>query len=296
MLFGSQFPNTSGVTKSGNFNLLSANYNELSDLRPGKPTLFTQTSAGSQTLTLTKTLVNDSALDFNAVPYPYLLVGLIGIGNSDYEGQILPACNFSVNGKWGNAGANVKACQAQVGPSGLASAFALFRASEKVGSTPTTTITVAATANFQTAFGNFGLGEFFAIGCDEIPINSITEPVVNQNQTNRASNRTPNFVLRDAYRQVSVQFAPLSRGNARGVPTSANFSRNVRDALYAATRNGACFIAPEWRAPGSAGPDLPTLMECGYLANLMSPNPSLMFNATDGSGMFKGSAAFEELA
>ena len=296
MLLGSQFPNTSGVAKTGNFTLLSPNYNELSDLRPGKPTLFQQTVSGSQTLTLTKTLVNDAALDFNTVPYPYLILGIIGIGNAPYEGQILPAVNFSANGKWGNGGANVKSCQAQVGPSGLASAFAIFKASEKVGATPTTTATAALTANFQTAFGNFGLGEFVVIGCDEVPINSITEPIVNQNQTSRASNRTPSLTLRDAYRNVSVNFAPLSRGNARGVPNSANFARNLRDALYAATRNGACFIAPEWRMPGTPGPDLPTLMECGYLANLMSPNPSLMFNAADASGMYRGSAAFEELA
>jgi len=298
VLFGSQFPTVSGVAKSGNFTLLSPNYDGLSDRIPGRPTLFTQTSGGTQTLSITKTFANDSELDFNTIDYPYLLVGFVYCGNSPRAGQILPNCTFTLNGKWGGSGAKV--CQAGLGPQGYAQAWQMFSRANKVGSTPTTTLNVQMAANFITSFANFGIGEIICIGCDEIPIQSMSEPLTTSTQNNRSSNNTPNIVLGNAYRTLQVAVGPTRRNNVVVVPSTPNLGRSVRDGIVDAARNGACVVSNIWRVPGAfsktGAADLQTMIRNCYMASMMaSPPPTLTYSATDASNAYKGTLAFEEL-
>jgi len=283
---------------AGNFSLLSPNYAGLSDLIPGRPTLFAQTVAGTQTLSITKTLVSDSDLDFNTIDYPYLLVGVVYCGTSPRAGQILPSCRFLPNGKWGASGPRV--CQAGIGPQGYMQAWQVFSRADKVGSTPTTNLNVQMTANFASAFNNFGIGEIIIAGADEIPIQTISQPFVTATQNNRSSNNTPNIVLGDAYRTLSVGIGPIARNDAVIVPRSTRFGRSIMDAIVDADRNGACVAASIWRNPGafqkSGAADLQTMIRNCFMASLMaSPPPTLTYSATDSSNAYKGTLSLEEL-
>ena len=128
MLVALKLPNMGTITSSGAaFSAMLNSPVNLWDKRAGIRTLWTQNTSGTQTLTLTVPLnVTDGALDFNSLPYPFLLMGVVNIGNSPFVGQLLPSVTFTPNGKWGASGANAKTMTAVLGPTGYASAWGVI--------------------------------------------------------------------------------------------------------------------------------------------------------------------------
>lgn len=286
------------ASHSGPFNLLSANYLAMVDGEPSPKTLFKQTGAvTSATLQLNFSFGGNPQFDW-ALSYPYLLLGVVNIGNYANEddgtpGQITPLVKFTVNGRWNGGGA--KTVQAVANDSGYSNAWAVIRKNEIVGATTTSTLQVELTGIFnsgvQAAFGNFGIGEIIICGADYLPLRNISAGIGGIGPNNRSSGNRGWPVGRSTFRTLRGTIAPMSQNSTFNV--AGTNARTNRRAALASARRGSCVIAPLWRDRGTAGPNLTLLNQHAMMARLVSPLPDFSANADE--NMFGAQYTFEEL-
>jgi hypothetical protein len=292
MLAAFQLPNMQTITSSGAaFSAVINTTTYLWDKRAGVKTLWTQNTAGIQTLTLTVPLnTTDGSLDFNTLLYPYLLMGVVNIGNSPYIGQLFPNVAFTPNGKWGASGANIRTMTAALGPTGYSSAWGMIHRSAIVGGVATDSMTVTLTGNFQTGFGNFGIGEVIIAGAFDLPLGDVNIEPVDPSAVNRSGGNVPWSVLRRPYRRVTGRVVPQSRADSFGVP--ALYVQNLQRMFFNTSRTAGIVVAPFWHAQGNIAPDLTLMGEHCHLARIISPS-SLSGSASD--NRFGGQVMTEEL-
>jgi hypothetical protein len=301
MLFGYVLPGgyTLASHSGSAFDLVSSSYTALFDGRPGVKTLFKQTgSVSSQTLTLSFSFGGLPQAEW-LKPYPYLLLGVVNIGNYPDEdgavssGQFTPSVAFTVNGRW--SGGGTKTSQAVVGDSGYSSAWAVIRKNEISGGSTTNQLQVALTGVFNTGsattYGHFGIGQIVICGADYLPLRSISRGIGGLTSVARSSSNVPWPMARRAFRTLSGTLRPEPR-DATFIARDGNCRTYSAMAMLAA-RKGACVVAPFWRDPGTQGPNLATLNATAMMARMVASPPMLSGAAAE--DQFAGTFAFEEL-